>query len=312
MPRLHPPALVEETLRLLSRQVHKDEFCLDATVGTGGHAEAWLQANEHVVLVGLDRDAESLYVAAERLEEFAGRVILVKSNFEDAVRVLDKLGIGELGGALFDVGVSLFQLDHTQRGLSFSREGPLDMRADRSLPASVGHMVNELSRGELSDLLWRYGGERWSRRIAENIVRHRAKHRVTTTAELAAIVEKAIPGQAKQRGKTSPSTKSFAALRTALNQELSALEHALHIVAPLLAPAARLVVLCYQGNENRTVRSTLRSLSSTPSGSHRVHPSGRGQPLLRPVWCRLIRPTLEEVRRNPRSRSVFLHAYERT
>jgi 16S rRNA (cytosine1402-N4)-methyltransferase len=286
---LHVPVLLQEVLTWLDPR--PGGLYVDATVGTGGHAEAIL---ERILpggrLVGLDRDPEALAVARRRLERFGEAVQLVQANFADLHYVLRALGIARVQGVLMDLGVSGLQLAAPHRGFSFRLAGPLDMRMDPASPVTAADLVNRLSEKELAELLRRYGEEPFAPRIAREIVRRRP---LSTTQELREAILRAVPRRAWPR-RVDVATRTFQALRIAVNRELEALEQALPQAAEVLGPGGRLVVISFHSLEDRIVKHTLRRAKS-----------------LRVLTPKPIRPSPEEVRRNPHARSARLRAAER-
>lgn len=267
---------------------------LDATVGAGGHALAILEsAGPAARLVAVDQDPEALVAAAETLEGAEGRVIFRQGNFAQIGAILDALGIGPLDGAVFDLGVSSRQLDAASRGFSFQREGPLDMRMDPAGPRTAAELVNRRSEAELADLLARYGQERYARRIARAIVRHRP---VTTTTALAACVLQALP-RGRRWTRIHPATRTFQGLRIAVNDELASLERAMPEVIQRLRPGARVAVLAYHSLEDRIVKQAFRRAAA--------------EGILAVVTRRPLRPGPDERRANPRARSACLRVGER-
>jgi 16S rRNA (cytosine1402-N4)-methyltransferase len=289
MVTLHVPVLLQEVLTWLDPR--PGGLYVDATVGTGGHAEAIL---ERILpggrLVGLDRDPEALAVARRRLERFGEAVQLVQANFADLHYVLRALGIARVQGVLMDLGVSGLQLAAPHRGFSFRLAGPLDMRMDPASPVTAADLVNRLSEKELAELLRRYGEEPFAPRIAREIVRRRP---LSTTQELREAILRAVPRRAWPR-RVDVATRTFQALRIAVNRELEALEQALPQAAEVLGPGGRLVVISFHSLEDRIVKHTLRRAKS-----------------LRVLTPKPIRPSPEEVRRNPHARSARLRAAER-
>lgn len=251
-----------------------DAVFLDGTLGTGGHTLEILKAHPTCRVVAFDRDAESQKVALERLERegVRERVTTVLGDFRYAPELLqpyfDNLKVGTDGrpihridGALVDAGMSLYQVTWSERGLSFRGDGPLDMRYNRSEGASAFDLVNRLSQNELEDLLFQLADERWARRIAQFIADQRRSRPIATTSELAKIVENAIPAGVRHQSRVHPATKTFAALRLAVNDEFWALDLGSYALSAVLAPSARLVVLTYSSNEDRTIKRTFRRLA---------------------------------------------------
>lgn len=273
---------------------HQGGVFLDATVGAGGHARQVLEsAGPTARLVALDQDPEALAAAAEVLHAYGGQVIFRHENFAQLGTVLDALGLDQLDGALFDLGLSSLQLDAASRGFSFQREGPLDMRMDPQTGQTAAAVVNQWPEEALADLLARYGQERWARRIARGIVRARP---VSTTAALADAVLQSLP-RGRRWSRIHPATRTFQAVRIAVNDELASLERAMPEVIQRLRPGARVVVLAYHSLEDRIVKQTFR----------RAAAEGRLAVLTR----RPLRPGPAEVRVNPRARSACLRAGER-
>lgn len=265
---------------------------VDATVGTGGHAVEIARRLTTGRLVGLDRDAEALAVARERLAPFGERVILVQERFSRIDEVARQLRLPPLAGLLADLGVSSLQLERAERGFSFLRRGPLDMRMDRQQTLSADDLINRTGVEELAELLRRYGEEREARRIARAIVRARP---IRDTEHLATVVAGAR--KAKGRQKLHPATKTFLALRIAVNRELEELEQFLDRAPATLAPGGRWVILSYHSLEDRRVKQAFRNWAAAG--------------VLRVLTRKPVRPTLEEVETNPRARSARLRAAEK-
>ena len=290
LPR-HEPVLLAEAMELLA--VRPGGLYVDGTVGLGGHAEEVLRRSApDGRVVAFDRDAEALAQAARRLSAFGERVRFEHADFRE---VPERLGGERPDGALVDMGVSSMQLDLPERGFSFSAEGPLDMRMDRSQPFTAADVVNRLPERELADVIYRWGEEHRSRPIARAIVEARRTRPITTTSELAAVVRRAA-GRSRRPG-LDPATRTFQALRIHVNRELEGLQEALGRIAGVLAPGGRLVAIAFHSLEDREVKQAFRGLAA------------RGYRLL---TKKPLRPTEEETRRNPRSRSARLRAIEKT
>ena len=292
IPPRHRPVMPEAVVRFLVQR--PGGVFVDATVGAGGHSRALLAAAGPTArLVALDRDPAALVVAAESLREFAAAVMFRRGRFDELDAALDALGVPQVDGALFDLGVSSMQLDTAARGFGFQVDGPLDMRMDPSQPLTAAALVNHASEGELADLIARCGQERWARRIARRLVQDRP---ITTTAALAACVVRALPrGRAWQR--LHPATRTFQALRIAVNQELAALAAAIPQGIRRLRPGARIAVLAYHSLEDRIVKQAFRQAAAAGT--------------LAVLTRRPLRPDPDEVRANPRSRSACLRVGER-
>ncbi len=280
----HEPVLLEEVLGFLEPKPGK--VIVDATVGTGGHAEALLSAGATVV--GIDQDPESLAVARERLQSFGERFRPVRANFRRLGEILRGLGLEKVDGILFDLGLSSWHLARPARGFSFQEEGPLDMRMDPENPVTAADLVNGLPEREIAHILREYGEERYAERIAREIVRHRP---IRTTKELASLVARCYP---PGRHRIHPATRTFQALRIAVNDELCALREALPQAVGALRPGGVLCVIAFHSLEDRIVKRFLREEAR----------SGK-------LWLltkKPVRPRAEEVARNPRARSARLRA----
>ena len=289
----HIPVLLAEILALL--QPRPGGRYLDATIGLGGHAEAILRAAEpEATLVGIDLDGEALAVARERLRPFGERVRLIQGRYEALSELVG--ADARFDGILFDLGVSSYQLDTPERGFAFGREGPLDMRMDRSQGEPAAQLVSRLPERELANLIFRWGEDRHSRRIARAIVAARAVEPIATTIALAGVVGRAIPRRFWPRG-IHPATRTFQALRIAVNQELADLGPALEGAVAHLVPGGRAAVISFHSLEDRIVKQTWRRLEA--AGAVRLLTK-------RPLTVREA-----EEQRNPRSRSAKLRALER-
>ncbi len=278
---------------------------LDATVGAGGHSAALLEHRPDLICVGLDADPGALAVAARRLP---ARARLCRRRFDELGEALAELGIEAISGVLFDLGVSSMQLDSPERGFSYRRSGPIDMRMDPGSSLCAGRIVNEWPLEGLVDLLREYGDERHARRIARAIVAHRP---LEDTLQLAEVVRAAIPARDRRRG-GHPAKRSFQALRIAVNAELSQIRPALTQAIDRLVPQGRGVVLSYHSGEDRIVKETLREVETGGCGCPPRLPcvcgaSGR----IRLLTRRARRPDASEIRRNPRSASARMRSFEK-
>ncbi|MHB9037335.1 MAG: 16S rRNA (cytosine(1402)-N(4))-methyltransferase RsmH [Armatimonadota bacterium] len=311
MPEYHKPVLVDEIITLLDPR--EGGVFLDATLGGGGHAAAILQRiGSEGVLIGLDRDPDAIEHAGERLKEFGESVKLVRGNFRDLSSILDSLGIRELDGALFDLGVSSHQLD-AERGFSFSRDEELDMRMSRAEDtASAAEIVNSYNEHNLADLIFRYGEERYSRRIARAIVQRRGMKRITRTGELAEIVTAAIPGKSRWQQDIHPATRTFQAIRIVVNRELEAVEEGVPAAIEALKIGGRVAVISFHSLEDRIVKNTFRRYSGRCECPPRLPECRCGaKETLKVVTRKPITPSADEIRDNPRSRSSRLRVGER-
>lgn len=306
---IHRPVLLHEALEALA--CRPGGLWIDGTIGAGGHAEAILRASSpDGRLIGCDRDAEILEYARRRLAPFGKRAELRHSNHRDLPDLLAELDCGPADGILLDLGVSSLQFDDASRGFSFQQEGPLDMRMDRSRPTTAADLVNRLSKLELRSLLSRYGEERAAGRIAGAIVRARESEPIRTTTRLARIVSTAA-GPARSR-RIHPATRTFQALRIAVNEELDGLDQRLEDLSARLAAGGRMAVIAFHSLEDRVVKQTFRSLSHRCRCPRSMPVCACGRPdLMRVVTGRAVRPSAAEIDANPRSRSARLRAAER-
>jgi 16S rRNA (cytosine1402-N4)-methyltransferase len=306
----HVPVLLERCLGLLAPALTTaDAVVVDCTLGMGGHAEALL-ARTPARLVGLDRDPEALRRSGARLAPYGERVTLVHAVYDALPEVLADLGLERVQGVLFDVGVSSLQLDEAGRGFAYAQDAPLDMRMDPTTGVSAEHVVNTYDGKALARVLKEYGEERFASRIADAIVRERARSPLTSTARLAELVREAIPAATRRTG-GHPAKRTFQALRIEVNDELGVLRRAIPAALDALAVGGRVVVLSYQSLEDRIVKAALaeRATSHVPVDMPFV-PEGH-QPELRLLVRGSEQAAPEEVAQNPRAQSVRLRAAER-
>ncbi|MGI8885099.1 MAG: 16S rRNA (cytosine(1402)-N(4))-methyltransferase RsmH [Pyrinomonadaceae bacterium] len=257
---LHQSVLLEESVRLLQPQA--DEVFVDATLGLGGHAEAILEAAENVIVIGIDQDAQAIGHAKKRLAKYGVRVRIFHANFSEIKDVLAEAKIEKVNGILADLGVSSLQFDSGERGFSFRFDAPLDMRMNAdSETETAAELLENLSEAEIADIIYKYGEERFSRRIARRIVwKREIGEPIKTTKELAETVEKAI-GRAKAKDKIHPATRTFQALRIAVNGELEILEDFIGDAVDVLKTGGRLAVITFHSLEDRIVKHAFQKLS---------------------------------------------------
>jgi 16S rRNA (cytosine1402-N4)-methyltransferase len=286
----HTPVMAEEALHWLN--VKPEGTYLDATLGLGGHAVEIARRLTTGRLIGLDRDEQALEIAGQRLREFGEKVTLVHADFSRVQELAGEMNWPPLDGVLADLGVSSLQLDRGERGFSFRQPGPLDMRMDLQESTTAAEIVNETAETELADLLYRLGEEHDSRRIARSIVRARP---IRDTAHLATVVAGARASRGRQR--LHPATKTFLALRIAVNRELEALGQFLDRVPATLNQGGRWVVLSYHSLEDRMVKQSFRRWSQ----------EGVLEVLTRKVIC----PSQAEIEANPRARSAKMRVAEK-
>lgn len=301
---VHDPVLVDRVVDLFGEVppgVH-----VDATLGDGGHAAAVLEANPDLALVGIDRDPDAVAASTARLAPFGDRVTVRQARFDQLAEVVADLGVDEVSGVFFDLGVSSRQLDEGHRGFSYRHEGPLDMRMDPEAEISAEDVVNTWPERELADLLRRFGDEPRARAIARAIIGARPVH---TTEDLAEVIASSVPAAVRRKG--HPARKAFQALRIEVNEELAQLPTALAAALDLLAADGRAAVIAYHSGEDRIVKSTFREAASggctCPVGGPCVCEAVPRVVLLKQgAW----KPTADEITRNPRARSARLRAVQ--
>lgn len=284
---MHVPVMLDECLQYLA--IQPEETYLDATTGLGGHTSAIAQRLSSGRVIANDRDAQSLQLARDNTSEWSSRICYHHGPFSRLQDALRSCGVNRVHGVLADLGVSRFQLTEPERGFSLMADGPLDMRMDRSQGTPASDLVNFASEKELADLIYQLGEERRSRRITRAIVRARPVH---STLQLAQIVEQAVP----RTGKLHPATQTFMALRMAVNDELGELDQFLSTLPDLILPGGRIVIITFTSLEDRPVKRRFQELAR----------SGRVMLLTKHV----VKPTDEEVMRNPPSRSAKLRVAE--
>lgn len=294
---VHFPVMAAEVLQWLHPR--SGGIYVDCTVGHCGHALAILSSCQpDGILLGIDRDLQAINSCRKRLHAFGDRAWLVKAHFMELKTTLMQRGIQRVDGVLFDLGVSSPQLDDPSRGFSFRSEGPLDMRMDQGSDRTAADIVNGLDEGSLADMIYRLGEERYSRRIARAIIGTRRHRAFTTTSQLTSVIESAVPAHYR-RGRIHCATRTFQALRIAVNQELDHLEASLKDAANVLAPGARLCVISFHSLEDRIVKHTFKALSAQ-----------RGD--LDILTKRPQTPSEHELDQNPRSRSAKLRVLQRS
>ncbi|SBV98930.1 S-adenosyl-dependent methyltransferase activity on membrane-located substrates [uncultured delta proteobacterium] len=312
----HVPVLPEEVLRYLAPQ--NGGRYLDGTVGLGGHTSRILEAAPGCAVLGLDRDESALILAAERLKPFGDRVALRHALFSNAAAMLDAHGWETIDGALVDIGVSSLQLDTPERGFSFLHDGPLDMRMDVTggdtghVVAPASKLVNTAPHEVLKEIIGTFGEEPQAGRIARAIIDARSKKPIATTGELAAIVEAAYPAKWRATARNHPATRTFQALRIAVNYEFDELRHFLESIVPYLAPGGRLVVISFHSLEDRIVKHFFRDEAQGCRCPRHIPVCVCNHEATLTILTRKpVTATEEELRANVRASSAKLRAAEK-
>ena len=304
---MHNPVMAKEVVEMLAPR--KGGIYVDGTVGAGGHAKALLERmGGDGMMICIDRDPHALSCAQSVLKTWAGQCRLVQGNFADMKSLIEALGVREVDGILLDLGMSSMQVDRAERGFSFMKDGPLDMRMDRSQKTSAADIIEKMSEPELTRIIRQYGEEPAGRRIARAIVFERKKKGAWTTRRLAQTIESVIC----RRGKIHPATRTFQALRMAVNDELTALEKGLEDGIAILAAAGRMVVISYHSLEDRQVKQSFKKhigqWVSQPEGGSRWEGI---KPVVRALVKKPLAASAEEIMLNPRARSAKLRCIER-
>ena len=288
----HIPVMCREAVKYLN--LRPGLTIVDATIGTAGHAMKMLEKiTPGGRLIGIDRDADSLLIAGARLKEFNQKVDLVHADFRSIDKILLGLNLKKIDGILFDLGASSYQLDSQERGFSFRYDAPLDMRMDKTSYILAYDLVNNLTEKEISDILWSFGQERWHNRIAKYLVRERTRQPISTTNQLKEIVLRAMPYKFSHQ-RIHPATRTFQALRIAVNRELEALSEALEHIPEFLKKGAAVCVLSFHSLEDRIVKHNFRE--NAQRGIYRL------------ITKKPLVPADEEIKENPRSRSAKMRA----
>ena len=303
----HTPVMLNEVMEALSPR--DGAIYVDATFGAGGYAEALLEAADCTVW-GIDRDPRAQAIGADLESRFRGRVTVLNGRFGDMVRLLSEVGVERIDGIALDLGVSSMQLDDPERGFSFRADGPLDMRMASS-GMTAAEAVNRLTEKELADIIFRYGEERRSRRIAKAIVETRRDTPITRTGMLAELVRRVV---ARSKDGIDPATRTFQALRIYVNDEMGELERGLNAAEILLRPGGRLSVVSFHSLEDRQAKEFLQGRSGTAAKPSRHLPpeAAEAAPTFKLLHRRVVKPTAAETEANPRARSARMRAAERT
>ena len=310
IPFLHKSVLLDETLEGLD--IKPDGVYVDGTAGGGGHSFAIAsRLSEAGRLIAIDRDADAIRAASARLAPFGERVKVVQNNFVNLADVIATLGYDAVDGVLMDLGVSSYQLDNAERGFSYQADAPLDMRMDRSQALTAATVVNEYSEEQIKKVLWEYGEEKFSGRIAAAIARRRNERSIMTTGELAEIIKSAIPSAAREGGH-HPAKRSFQAIRIEVNGELSVIEPAIRSAVSVLKPLGRVAIITFHSLEDRIVKETFADLAKgcTCPRDFPICVCGK-KPTVKVITKSPIVSGMAELEENPRARSAKLRVAEK-
>ena len=300
----HTSILLHESVDFLITD--KNGIYVDCTMGGAGHSSAFAaQLEAGGMLIGIDQDDDAIAAGSERLlNKFACKTVVAKSNFESFAQVLDSMGIEQIDGIFFDLGVSSYQLDTPERGFSYMHNGPLDMRMNKEAKLDAEYIVNHYKEEELADIIHRYGEERWSKRIAQFIVNERKQQPITTTFQLVDIIKKAIPKGARLDG-PHPAKRTFQAIRIEVNNELGILADTMEAAVSRLKSGGRIGVITFHSLEDRIIKQTFAKLAKGCTCPPQLPVCVCGKkPLLKKTGN--IVPSKQEVEENPRSRSARL------
>ncbi len=305
----HIPIMMDEVIKGLN--IKQDGIYLDGTLGGAGHSYEIAKRLKTGKLIGIDQDREALRKAKEVLAEFEDRVIFIHNNYENVDLVLKDLGIEKIDGILLDIGVSSYQLDKGERGFSHNQDARLDMRMDKSQDFTAWDLVNKYSEKDIEDIIWKYGEDRWAKRIAQFIVNERKNHPINTTLELVEVIKKAIPKKVRMEGH-HPAKKTFQAIRIEVNRELEVLENSIDKMVKLLNPGGRLAIISFHSLEDRIVKEKFRHLYKEcicpPQLPQCICDKERE---IKIITRKPISASSEEIDFNPRSRSAKLRIAEK-
>ena len=305
----HTPVLLNEVIKGLN--IKKDGIYVDGTLGGAGHSLKIIEGLDNGKLVGIDQDMDAINKAKDVLKDYLERAEIIHDNFKNIPQILSNLNIDKVDGILLDLGVSSYQFDERERGFSYQKDAPLDMRMDRENNLRAWDVVNKYKEKELSDILWKYGDERWSKRIAKFIVEERRNNPIDTTFQLVSIIKKAIPKGARASGH-HPAKKTFQAIRIEVNKELEILKKSIPALCNLLKPKGRICIITFHSLEDRIVKENFKELNTgciCPKDFPICVCNRKKE--IEIITKKPIVPTEDELSKNPRARSAKLRIGEK-
>lgn len=305
----HVTVLLKETVEGLN--IDPNGVYVDGTLGGGGHSEYLLERLDNGILVGIDQDKDALEAAGKRLKRFGKKFMPYHSNFSNIKNVIKDIGLFKIDGMMIDLGVSSYQLDEAERGFSYMNDGLLDMRMNRSNPLSAEDVVNDYSEEKLAEIIFKYGEEKFSRRIARNICEAREEKRIRTTAELVDIIKESIPARNRREG-PHPAKRTFQAIRIEVNNELGIIEQTIQDATSVLNKGGRLSIITFHSLEDRIVKNAYKELArGCICPPEMPICTCNNEPKLKIITRKPIIPTSEEIEFNPRARSAKLRIAEK-
>ncbi|SHE84363.1 16S rRNA (cytosine1402-N4)-methyltransferase [Thermoanaerobacter uzonensis DSM 18761] len=303
----HKSVLLKETIEYLN--IKPEGIYVDGTLGGGGHSEEILKRLTTGKLIAIDRDLDAIKASKERLKNYEN-VKYINDNFKNIKEILKSLNIDKVDGILLDLGVSSYQLEEIERGFSYMKDAPLDMRMDKNSPFSAYDVVNKYSQQELEKVIREYGEEKWASRIAKFIVKEREKGEIKTTFQLVEIIKNAIPASARREG-PHPAKRTFQAIRIEVNQELKGLDKTIEDMVEVLRGKGRIAIITFHSLEDRIVKNTFKKLENPCTCPPNMPCTCGKKPVVRIITKKPVLPSKEEIETNSRSRSAKLRVAEK-
>ncbi|MEQ6360255.1 16S rRNA (cytosine(1402)-N(4))-methyltransferase RsmH [Thermoanaerobacter thermohydrosulfuricus] len=303
----HKSVLLKETIEYLN--IKPEGIYVDGTLGGGGHSEEILKRLTIGKLIAIDRDLDAIKASKERLKNYKN-VEYINDNFKNIKEILKSLDIDKVDGILLDLGVSSYQLEEVERGFSYMKDAPLDMRMDKNSPFSAYDVVNKYSQQELERVIREYGEEKWASRIAKFIAKEREKGEIKTTFQLVEIIKNAVPASARREG-PHPAKRTFQAIRIEVNEELKGLDKAIEDMVEVLRGKGRIAIITFHSLEDRIVKNTFKKLENPCTCPHNMPCTCGKEPLIKIITKKPVLPSKEEIETNSRSRSAKLRVAEK-